>query len=359
MPVYNTAKYLRKAVESILIQTYTNFEFIIIDDASSDDSVAIIRSYQDNRIRLIINESNQGISRTRNRGLDAARGRYIAVFDSDDISLPDRIKKQVEFFEANPDYGLVGGQVIPISECGDVLGDVWSYNAEPEEIPVLLLFRNYFAQPSVMIRTTAVGAHRYDPSFTTAGDYDFWTRIVQGTKSWNLPIPLVNYRRHAEGITQRSDRAMSIESVERIVGRQLTYLGIRLSKEELKLFRQLTRNSYDPNRIVLTRKFKEDKHVLKECFRLLEKIEEANKRCNIYESTACKRILCRQKKELATLYARSRYINPNKYSVSLLIQFLFLPYQSYRYIPLKDTIRLILNCLIGYSKAKNEKVTLR
>ncbi|SVC41049.1 uncharacterized protein METZ01_LOCUS293903, partial [marine metagenome] len=103
MPVYNGAKYLNEAIDSILNQTFQNFEFIIIDDGSTDDSVKIIKSYDDNRIRLVENRNNLGQSETLNKGLSLTRGKYIARMDQDDISMPERLKKQFEFMENNSD----------------------------------------------------------------------------------------------------------------------------------------------------------------------------------------------------------------------------------------------------------------
>ena len=324
MPVFNTAAYVGQAIESILQQTYQNFEFIIIDDASHDNSVKIINTYRDERIRFISNSFNQGISKTRNQGMAKANGKYIAVFDSDDISLPYRLEKQVAFLENNPEFGLIGGQVIPIDEQGTVIGDTWQFTAEPEEIPVILLFRNYFAQPSVMLRATAIANQWYDPTFITAGDYEYWTRIIRRTKVWNLNGPLIQYRRHSEGITRRTDLTNSLQSIKRIIANQLAHLGITLAKAELILFQELARTSYDPKRIALKQRFKRDKQSLESCFRLLDTIEKANSHRNIYDLAACEKVLKKQKRELTTLYAQTRYLEADKHTLHLLTSFFFL-----------------------------------
>ena len=108
MPVYNCEKYLRESIESILNQTFKDFEFLIINDGSSDKSAEIVESYNDNRINFVQNEKNIGLAASLNRGLDIAKGEYIARMDADDISLPERLEKQVRFMETNPQIGICG-----------------------------------------------------------------------------------------------------------------------------------------------------------------------------------------------------------------------------------------------------------
>ena len=111
IPVYNREKYLRGAIESILAQTFTDFELLVIDDGSTDGSREAIRSYHDPRIRLMCNETNQGIPKTRNRGIQFARGEYLAFLDSDDWAYPERLAKQVAFLDSHPDYAAVGAWI--------------------------------------------------------------------------------------------------------------------------------------------------------------------------------------------------------------------------------------------------------
>ena len=106
MPVYNSEKYLREAIKSILNQTFTNFELIIINDGSTDNSLKIIKSFKDNRIKIIKNKGNLGLIKTLNKGIDLAQGKYIARMDADDIAMPKRLEKQIAFFNENPDYGF-------------------------------------------------------------------------------------------------------------------------------------------------------------------------------------------------------------------------------------------------------------
>lgn len=108
MPVFNGGKFIRESIESVLSQTFTDFELIIVDDGSTDNTIDIIRSFEDKRIRLLLNESNRGIGYTRNKALENSKGKYVAVLDSDDIAYPTRLEKQVHFLENNSDYAAIG-----------------------------------------------------------------------------------------------------------------------------------------------------------------------------------------------------------------------------------------------------------
>jgi len=137
MPVYNGEVYLREAIDSILDQTLTDFEFLILNDGSSDHSVDIVRSYDDPRIRLVENEANLGVVQTLNRGLDLANGTFIARMDCDDRSLRDRLARQVAFLDDHPEVGICGTWMEAI---GARAGYIWRYPTDPERIRCSLLF---------------------------------------------------------------------------------------------------------------------------------------------------------------------------------------------------------------------------
>lgn len=196
MPVYNRDKYIGEAINSLLSQTYQNFELIIINDASTDNSLQIIKSFKDKRIKVLINEQNKGIVFSRNKGLQIAQGEYIAPFDSDDIALPEKFLKQINFLNSNPEFGMIGSWVKLIDENGKLLQKKWKLNAKPERIPSCLLFRNYFAQPSVIIRKEAIPIGGYNPDFEIGEDYIMWINIANKFKTYNLPEYLVLCRFH-------------------------------------------------------------------------------------------------------------------------------------------------------------------
>ena len=150
MPVYNGGKYIREAIKSILSQSFTDFEFLIIDDGSTDNSVGIVQSFSDNRIRLIKNNCNIGIAESLNKGIESSKGEYIVRMDADDISFPDRIKKQVAFMDANPEVGVSGTWIKTISSVNEC---TWFTLSEPDLVRCHLLFGCPLAHPTVILRT--------------------------------------------------------------------------------------------------------------------------------------------------------------------------------------------------------------
>src|SRR6266540_3032517 len=149
MPMYNGEVYLREAIDSILDQTLTDFEFLILNDGSSDRSPDVVRSYADPRIRLVENEAQMGLVYTLDRGLDLARGTFIARMDCDDCSLPDLLARQVAFLNDHPEVGVCGAWMEAI---GARAGYIWRYPTDPERIRCSLLFESALAHPSVMMR---------------------------------------------------------------------------------------------------------------------------------------------------------------------------------------------------------------
>lgn len=200
MPVYNGEKYLREAIDSILDQTFTNFEFIIIDDGSLDNSVEIIKSYQDPRIRLIKNEHNQGLVYSLNLGLSLAQGKYVARMDCDDISLPERLQKQIEFLDKNAEIAVVGTWVKIFNEKkGNQT--TWQCPIDSLSIKWNLLFHNPIPHSSVMFRKDIIlSNHGYSQEMLDVEDYDLWRRLASKVLLANLPSVLLFYRQHDSNI---------------------------------------------------------------------------------------------------------------------------------------------------------------
>ncbi len=198
MPVYNAENYLREAIESILNQTYTNFEFIIIDDNSTDNSLKIIQSYNDPRIKLLQNNTNLGVTKTLNIGLKNARGKYIARMDADDISLPTRLEKQVDFLLKNQDYCLIGSYYQLIEDKYIVKLPV-----SDESIRANMIFHNPFCHPSVMFDNELLRIENifYNEQLKFAQDEDLWYRLSKFGKLYNLPEVLLYYRTCGERIS--------------------------------------------------------------------------------------------------------------------------------------------------------------
>ena len=230
MSVFNGEAYLEAAIRSILGQTFPDFEFLIIDDGSSDGSIAIVEAFQDERIRLIRNETNIGLTRSLNKGLALAKGKYIARMDADDVALPDRLRLQFDFLETNQGYALIGGerQLLQNGHLTTKRGELF---AEHEAIRIQQLFRNGFVHSTVMIRTSLVKLLRYDETIFAAQDYELWVRISQRAKVANLLSPLVQYRVHGASISE-TKLHRQIETVKAIQHQQLLAWKIRPAPEE-------------------------------------------------------------------------------------------------------------------------------
>lgn len=223
MPVYNAEKYLREAVDSILSQTYTDFEFIIIDDGSADASPEIVRSYDDARIRFYQNEHNMGVAATLNRGLDLAEGEYIARMDSDDISLPERFAKQVEYLDKHPECAVVGTDM----EIFGARRYQFIHSHTTEQLKVDLLFASALGHPTVMMRSSVVGKDglHYDNAYNGIEDYELWVRVAEKHEIGNLDSIQLRYRTHPNQVTKnRSDDYL--EKHRRLKSRQMMALDM-------------------------------------------------------------------------------------------------------------------------------------
>ena len=180
MTVYNGKNYLNEAIESVLCQTLTNYEFLIVDDASTDNSIEIINSYNDSRIKLLINKKNIGQTVSLNKGLAIAQGKYIARFDQDDVCLPGRLEEQVAFFKKNPSVSIVCSREYSIDKQGKRIG-VWKrdLNNYGSFLGYIILGLNPIWTPSVMF-TKSVFLHLggFDVAYGPASDFEFWSRIA-------------------------------------------------------------------------------------------------------------------------------------------------------------------------------------
>ncbi|MEK7594261.1 MAG: glycosyltransferase [Patescibacteria group bacterium] len=203
MSVYNSEEFLREAIDSILGQTYKDFEFIIINDGSTDDSLNIIKSYGDSRIRLI-SRDNKGLTASLNEGLELAKGEYIARQDSDDVSVPTRLQKEVDYLDANPKTGLVGSNYTVMDVDGKKLTTTNVFTA-PADLKLTQITCNQYGHGSVMIRKSVLAeTGDYDKGVGYVEDYDLWTRISRVADIANIEQPLYLYRRNDDGITRQN-----------------------------------------------------------------------------------------------------------------------------------------------------------
>ena len=203
MPVWNSQQYLTKAVESVLAQTFKDFELIALDDGSTDRSLEILQEFenQDSRIRVITGE-HQGYSPLLNKGLSMAKGEYIARMDSDDICLENRFAEQVGFLEKNPDYVAVGSQAIRIDPEGDPIGKIeLSVNHETID-QSQITGKGKILHPASMIRREALlTINGYRQEFEPGEDFDLFIRLAEVGKLANLPLQLLQYRTHLKNVT--------------------------------------------------------------------------------------------------------------------------------------------------------------
>jgi glycosyltransferase involved in cell wall biosynthesis len=195
IPAYNAEKYLGEAIDSILNQTFTDFECIVIDDCSTDNTWKIIQEYakKDSRIVGVKNEKNLKLSATLNKGIDICRGDYIARMDADDWSYPDRLQKQIDFLENNLDIGIIGGAMEVCDENLKVL-NIRRYNISDSEIRKNLFRYSPFCHPATVFKKEALLKERYNINLNDAEDYDLYFRIGKYYKLQNLSNIVIKYR---------------------------------------------------------------------------------------------------------------------------------------------------------------------
>lgn len=197
LSVYNGERYLKQSIESILEQTFADFEFIIMDDGSSDGSFRIIRGYDDDRIKVIRNEVRNGLTKSLNKALKKARGKYVARQDADDISLPSRFEEQIEFFERHPETALLGTSIFIMDEKGRILEEKKACPRPSRN----LLKRNEIFHGSVMFKKAVIdNLGGYNELFKHSQDYELWLRIAKYHDIRNLQIPLYALRLHKSSI---------------------------------------------------------------------------------------------------------------------------------------------------------------
>ncbi len=245
LPVYNAEQYLEDSINSLQHQSVDDFELIVINDGSTDNTAAVIHQLQkeDPRIKGLTNRTNIGIARSLNRGLKRAKGRYIARQDADDISLPRRFEKQKGFLDGHQDVGVVGSAMTII----DGLGNQIRLYRQPEtdmQIRFRLLFNCPFVHTSVMMRRSVIQQNSlfYDTGYSHAEDYQFWTRFLRVSTGYNFQTPLVKYRLTRGGVSS-ANPAKQADNAERISLSQLAFLdgGLQLSIKEKAVMLELYR----------------------------------------------------------------------------------------------------------------------
>ncbi len=243
MPVYNAEKYVGEAIESVLNQTHSNIELIIVNDASTDNSKIIIQSYRDPRIKYFENAVNLNIVKTRNRCISEASGEYIAVLDSDDIARPLRLEKQLEFLEANKEFGMCGTFYQVIDSNGKLLNKVELPLSEIDT-KTTLYFSNCFCHSSIMLRAELAKLFKYKEGYDIIEDYEIIYNISKVAKIGNLPFISTYYRIHGNNVTiEKKDEVL--EKLLKMNKRILQDLNIDFSPEQLKMHTRFLAYDYD------------------------------------------------------------------------------------------------------------------
>ncbi len=241
MPVYRAEKYVEEAVQSILNQTFQDFELLVIDDKGGDSSMDIVRAIQDTRIRVFENDCNRGIAYATNIGLKHAKGKYIALMDDDDIAMKDRLQVEYDYLENHPDIDVVGGGDISMDENGQIISYRREVICNPKRIKAEFLFRNRIHNATSMYRREFVERNHlfYREGFLGMQDYKFWTECAACGRIANIDKVLSKWRNHGNNTTLRNrleHRAERGAKVIEIQKESLKMQGFVLSDKEQKLF---------------------------------------------------------------------------------------------------------------------------
>lgn len=287
MPAYNAEKYIGEAIESILNQTFTDFELIVINDGSADKTKDIILSYTDSRIVYLENEKNSGIVVTLNKGIDIATGEYIARMDSDDISLPTRFERQIAFMDTHTEIGVLGTAIKTFGES--VQEQTRIFSTKPNKLKADLLFSTNIAHPSVMMRKSVLDKHniRYDLEYAGAEDFLMWWNLSQKTQIATLPEVLLNYRIHKSQITHdKGEKYRAL--IDKMLTRRLDDIHYTTTPQGRSAMLQYCLGDYD--------KFSSD--TLRDFIDILSGIIKQNKSTAFFDTKSLKNVC-----SLAVIYS--------------------------------------------------------
>ncbi len=279
MPVFNAEKYLREAIDSIMWQSFTDWELIVINDGSTDSSETIIRSYTDTRLKYYKNEQNIGLIATLNRGIDLGNGEYVARMDADDISEKERFKAQITFLEKNREYAMCGSYAKVIDESNNETGKILNLHTN-DYLQINLLFSVPFIHPSMMIRGNVLRNNYFNYEYKHAEDYELWCKIAQNHKIGNVPYYLLRYRWHTTNVSVTNSEIQE-DIKNKIIRNQLQNIGLQPTEQELYLHK-VTFQQFD-SKAKIAKKFFEDYTLLDAWFL---KIINANKQKQKYDESS-------------------------------------------------------------------------
>lgn len=241
---YNRENYIGPCIDSLLNQSFSDFEIIVVNDGSTDKTVEVVEAYSDPRIKLYHNEKNMGIVFTRNRGFELSTGEFIAILDSDDLALPNRLEHQVHFLDNHPNTALVGAFAEVIDENGQSEHKIWFSNFNQKSLKTRLFFENCIAQSSVMLRKSSLPQPAYRPDYPPSEDFDLWVRISQNWEVSNLSKVLIQYRVHSKNIS-KEENSIQVDNANKILIYQAENLiGSVLTENEKSNHLSLMQNKY-------------------------------------------------------------------------------------------------------------------
>lgn len=243
MSVYNGGKYIREAIESILNQTFSNFEFIIVNDGSTDNSIQIIESYKDKRI-IVKSQKNKGAASARNNAIRIARSDYIAILDSDDIALPTRLEKQYNYLKEHPDYILVGSNAIVIDQFGNYIYTT-SQLFEDSKLKDILPNNPFYHSSTMFRKCIYTKAGEYPEYMPTGQDVVLFNKMAKYGMFANLSESLIKYRIVPDGISYR-DKSI-VKRRRRIINSSIIYNDI--SADDLNFLQSLSNNKNSNKRL--------------------------------------------------------------------------------------------------------------
>lgn len=278
MSTYNTdSEMLKESINSILNQTYKNIELIIVNDGSNKDDLKVIKSFNDNRIRVVNNKVNEGLAISLNKAIDISNGIYIARMDSDDISYKHRIEKQVEYLKNNKDVDIVGtfAKHFGSENCMNITPLV-----NRDEVKIQLFTNTTLIHPTVMIRKKFLNDFqiRYNRNFLCAQDFELWTRCIDDGNIEIIPEILLSYRVHSKQISSKK-QLLQQQYAEKILKRQLKKLDLSYSDEEFKIH------------LILSGINKFDIKYIKKINCWIDKLIIQNKKVKLYDEYLFKNIL--------------------------------------------------------------------
>ena len=332
MPVYNGEKYIKEAVESIVRQTFSDWELFIVNDASTDSTEKILESFKDPRLKIIKNERNLGSVASRNTAFAQIQSEYVAILDADDIAAPTRFQEQVKFLDSNSDFGLVASWTKIISGDGTQIGRVLKKTIPPEKIPIQFLFHNLLAFSSVMMRKKNIPSLPFEAWSVPVEDVALYFKMLPHSKFAILPKILTSYRSHEKGISKVYGEKR-LEVMNTLIHEALKKLGIDASPEELKIHR--TNYGYAGT---------DTEQFLKKRERWLLTLTEKNKNTEIYPPVLFEEVLAEKWLESCDANARLGFKLWKMFHSSPLSQKI-----SWRK-NFKKLFRLGLKCLVAKDK---------